>query len=122
RMADGNPVTERYDLKRLRLTLLAVALGTAIACASTGRTLVPSGTTEPDKFLFERGTAALDEKKWITSREFFKNLFETYTQSPYRPDAKLGMGDTYLGENTAESLVLAIGEFQEFLTYFPTHQ
>jgi outer membrane protein assembly factor BamD len=83
--------------------------------------LVPAGTSEPDKFLFERGTAALDNKKWLTSREFFKQLFETYTQSPYRPDAKLGMGDTYLGENTPESRVLAAGEFAEFLTFYPTH-
>ena len=46
---------------------------------------------------------------------------ETYTQSPYRPDAKLGIGDTYLGEGTPEALVLALNEFQEFLAFYPTH-
>jgi outer membrane protein assembly factor BamD len=63
--------------------------------------------------------AALNQKKWITAREFLKQLVETYTQSPYRPDAKLGIGDSYLGEGSAESLVLAINEFQEFLTFYP---
>ncbi|MEQ1730247.1 MAG: outer membrane protein assembly factor BamD, partial [Vicinamibacterales bacterium] len=52
----------------------------------------------------------------------FKQVTETYTQSPVRPDAKLGIGDTYIGEGSPESLVLAISEFQEFLSFYPTHQ
>jgi outer membrane protein assembly factor BamD len=83
---------------------------------------VPSGTPQPDKFLFDRGTAQLNNKKWLTAREFFKQVVETYTSSPYRPDAKLGLGDTYLGEGTAEALVLAINEFTEFLSFYPTNK
>ena len=30
-------------------------------------------------------------------------------------------GDTYIGEDTTESLLLAINEFREFLTFYPTH-
>ena len=67
---------------------------------------VPAGTLEPDKFLFDRATQTLNEKKWLASREYFKQIVDTYTQSPYRPDAKLGVGDTYLGEGTTEALVL----------------
>ena len=78
--------------------------------------------TEPDQFLFDKGTEALNDKKWLTAREFFKQVTETYTQSPYRPDAKLGIGDTYLGEGTAEALVLAINEFREFLSFYPTNR
>jgi outer membrane protein assembly factor BamD len=91
-------------------------------CATRTRGLIPPGTAEPDKFLFEKGTAALNAKKWLTAREFFKQLNETYTQSQYRPDAKLGIGDTYLGEGTAEALVLAINEFREFLSFYPTNR
>jgi outer membrane protein assembly factor BamD len=106
------------------LTALAGALlaATIAGCASSPRGLVPPGTSEPDKFLFEKGTAALNQKKWLTAREFFKQVTETYTQSAYRPDAKLGIGDTYLGEGTAEALVLAINEFREFLTFYPTNR
>ena len=100
----------------------AVALCVGItACASSGRRAVPPGTAQPDKFLFDRGTTELNEKHWLTAREFFKQVTETYTQSPLRPDAKLAIGDTYLGENTSEALVLGINEFQEFLSYYPTH-
>jgi len=98
-----------------------VALTGAIGCASHTRSAVPAGTTEPDKFLFDKGTEALNKKKWLTAREFFKQVVETYTQSPYRPDAKLGIGDTYLGEGTSEALVLGINEFKEFLSFYPTN-
>ena len=111
--------------RHARVALLAlgvVAAGAAGACATQTRGIVPTGTSEPDKFLFDKGTDALNKKKWLTAREFFKQVTETYTQSPYRPDAKLGIGDTYLGEGTAESLVLAINEFKEFLAFYPTNE
>ena len=101
--------------------LLVAAAVVASGCAPTVRNSLPPGTSQPDQYLFERGTAALNEKKWLTAREFFKEVTETYTQSPYRPDAKLGVGDTYLGEGTPEALVLALNEFQEFLAFYPTH-
>ena len=106
----------------LRLGAAILALASAVACASgTGRNSVPAGTSEPDKWLFERGTAKLNDKKWLDSREYFKRLVETYTQSQFRPDAKIGVGDTYLGERTPEALVLAANEYREFLTFYPTH-
>jgi outer membrane protein assembly factor BamD len=104
-----------------RLLPLAAVLALAAGCASTGRSAVPAGTLRPDQFLFDRGTEALNDKKWLTAREYFKQVNETYTQSPLRPDAKLAIGDTYLGEGTAEAYVLAINEFQEFLSFYPTH-
>ena len=108
-----------------RNAALVVLLGTLAAgsgCASAnGRRAVPPGTTQPDQFLYDRGKVALDNRKWLTAREFFKQVTETYTQSPVRPDAKLAIGDTYIGEGSSESLVLAIAEFQEFLSFYPTH-
>lgn len=105
-----------------RLALLAVALGASFACAQSTRGAVPAGTSEPDKFLFDKGNEALEAKRWVASREYFKQVVETYTQSPYRPDAKLGVGDTYLNEGGSENLVLAINEFREFLSFYPTNR
>jgi outer membrane protein assembly factor BamD len=104
-----------------RLLAVLVLLAGATACASASKRGVPAGTTQPDRFLFDRGTELLKQKKWLTAREFFKQVTETYTQSAYRQDAKLAIGDTYLGEGTSEALVLAINEFQEFLSFYPTH-
>ena len=116
-MADSNTVIR----SRMKLFIAVAALVAASACAPQTRSMVPTGTTDPDKFLFDKGTEALNKKKWLTAREFFKQVTETYTQSAFRPDAKLGIGDTYLGEGTSEALVLAINEFKEFLTFYPTN-
>jgi outer membrane protein assembly factor BamD len=102
--------------------VLVLALVAAGCGSHSSHGIVPNGTPQPDKFLFDRGTAELNRKKWLTAREFFKQVVETYTGSPYRPDAKLGLGDTYLGEGTAEALVLAINEFTEFLSFYPTNK
>lgn len=122
-MAEANAVNATSIWKRgAALLALAGALAVSGACASAnGRRAVPPGTTQPDQFLYDRGKASLENRKWLTAREYFKQVTETYTQSPVRPDAKLGIGDTYLGEGSAESLVLAIAEFQEFLSFYPTH-
>ena len=101
--------------------LALVALWIA-ACATGGAKKPPTGTPEPDKFLFERGTEALNNKRWIVAREYFRQLVDSYPQSPFRADAKLGIGDSYLGDGSAESFVLGINEFREFLAFYPTHE
>jgi outer membrane protein assembly factor BamD len=102
-----------------RLSALVSALLTAAACGN--KDVIPQNAANPDRFLFERGDAALKEKNWIEAREFYRQVFDNYPQSPFRPDAKLGIADTYLGEKSAESLVLADSEYREFLTYYPRH-
>ncbi len=96
--------------------LAAVTFG----CAG-GSVKPPTGTPEPDKFLFERGNESLGKKRWLVAREYFRELTDTYPQSSYRAGAKLGIGDTYIGEGSAESYVLAINEFREFLAFYPQH-
>jgi len=102
------------------VTALALAAMLAGGCAAKTTTLTP-GTADADKFLFDHGTEAAKERKWLDSREYFRNLVDNYPQSPYRPDAKLALGDTYIGEKSTESLLLAANEFREFLTFYPTH-
>ena len=95
---------------------------TMLSAACAGRqTTPPAGTAQPDRFLSERGTEALQKEEWMNARTYFQQLVDGYPQSPFRPDAKLGVGDAYLGEGTSESLVLAANEFREFLTFYPTN-
>jgi outer membrane protein assembly factor BamD len=123
-VAGGSTVTASIsvDFRSVRLALAAAALALCFACAPATRNVVPAGTSEPDKFLFDKGEAALQAKKWITAREYFKQVVETYTQSPFRPDAKLAVGDTYLEEGGADNLVFAMNEYREFLSFYPTNK
>jgi outer membrane protein assembly factor BamD len=102
-----------------RLCVLVLA-ATLAGCAAKSNAM-PPGTADADKFLFDRGTEAAKDKKWLDSREYFRNLVDNYPQSPYRPDAKLALGDTYISDGGTENLLLAANEFREFLTFYPTH-
>jgi outer membrane protein assembly factor BamD len=101
------------------VVLLLVVLGAA-SCGG-GPRRPPTGTPEPDKFLFDLGTDNLNRRRWLVARESFRELIDTYPQSRFRAEAKLGVADTYLGEGSAESYVLALNEFREFLAFYPTH-
>ena len=118
RLDAGARMTRMKTIARLTVIIaLAVLAG---ACASSGQKKPPVGAPDPDKFLFDRGSENLGRKKWIVAREYFRQLVDSYPQSPYRADAKLGIGDTYMGERSAESYVLAMNEFREFLSFYPT--
>ena len=103
----------------LRPLVMALALLVS-ACGGARQETVPANTAQPDKFLFDRGQTALKEEEWANARTYFQQIVDGYPQSPFRPEAKLGLGDSYLGENTAESLVSAANEFREFLSFYPT--
>ena len=103
----------------VRLCPFLCALLATAACGN--KDVIPQNVANPDRFLFERGEAALKERKWLEAREYFRQVFDNYPQSPLRPDAKLGIADTYLGEKSTESLVLADGDYREFLTFYPRH-
>lgn len=120
----GAHTSGRWPGRCARVAAVVVMLGTCAALGSgcaTGASKVPPGTAQPDVFLFERGTEALNKKKWLTAREYFATIVETYPQSTHRADAKLGVGDSLIGDGTAASQIQAIQEFREFLSFFPTH-
>jgi len=105
---------------RLWPVALVLVLAASTACGGK-RSGIPANTANPDRFLFDRGNAALKDGKWLDAREYFRQVVDNYPQSPVRPDAKLGVGDSFLGEKSTESLVLAANEYREFLTFYPRH-
>jgi outer membrane protein assembly factor BamD len=99
--------------------VLAACLCAALAACGKKPPLPPPGSVDADKFLFDRGNEELKAKHWIAAREYFRRIVDTYPRSEYRPPAKLGIGDSYLGEGRVDSLILGANEFREFLTFFP---
>ncbi len=89
------------------LLFLAVMAG---GCASNAP--VTAGPGEADQILLDRGNAALKERSWTRARTYFSELLESYPQSPLRADAKLGVGDSFLGENNSASYVYAQNEYR----------
>jgi outer membrane protein assembly factor BamD len=104
----------------LRSAIIVATLMTLSACSSRPAT-PPPGSAQPDRFLFDRGNEALKQEQWLNARTYFIQIVDNYPQSPVRPDAKLGVGDAYLGQGGTDNLVLAANEFREFLTFYPTN-
>ena len=112
-------------LPRARLVagaLLIAIVALSGGCGSKNKKGAVTTGVDADKYLFDQGQAALKKKQWLKGREYFRTLVENYPQSRFRPEGKLGLADTYLGENTVESLILGANEYREFLTFFPTHE
>ena len=109
------------NIRIARLTGIALLVLGAAACGG-GRVDPAATAPNPDRFLYDRGLETLKDEKWIDAREYFRQVVDNYPQSPLRPDAKIGIGDAFLGEHTAESLVLAANEYREFLTFYPTNR
>jgi outer membrane protein assembly factor BamD len=105
-----------HEMKKFSLLFLAMLLA---GCGANAP--VTAGPGEADKILLERGDAALKERQWVRARQYYSELLESYPQSPLRADAKLGVGDTYLGENNSASYVYAQNEYREFLAFYPTN-
>jgi outer membrane protein assembly factor BamD len=91
----------------------------AAGCSSNPPVTASSG--EPDQLLLDRGNAALKDRSWTRARTYFSELLESYPQSPLRAEAKLGVGDSFLGENNSASYVYAQNEYREFLAFYPTN-
>jgi len=118
----STPSSAATRARRAGATAIAgLLLALSAACARPDP-LPPPGTVDADEFLFSRGVEALTDERWVEAREYFRQIVDTYPQSRYRYDAKLGIGDSYLGEDSVQSNILAANEFREFLQFFPLHE
>jgi len=112
-------IPRRY-WRRGRSVAIVALLVLVAACGGAGKKNVVPANTQPDRYLMDRANDAMMKKQWVRAREYFRQVVDNYPQSPLRPDAKLGIGDTYLNEGGTENLVLGANEFREFLTFYPT--
>jgi outer membrane protein assembly factor BamD len=101
--------------------LITLAMLWLAACGGNRAPETPPGTVPPDQFLSERANDAMKRERWADARKYFQQIVDNYPQSALRPDAKLGVGDSYLNEGGDANLVLAENEFKEFITFYPTN-
>src|SRR5262245_33903707 len=106
--------------RRWQQATVFLVLICAAACGGGKKNVIPSNV-QPDRYLMDNAAAAVTKKDWTRAREYYRQVVDNYPQSPLRPDAKLGIGDTYLNEGGTENLILGANEFREFLTFYPTH-
>jgi outer membrane assembly lipoprotein YfiO len=74
-----------------------------------------------DRELFIVATREVRKKNFDVGRLLFQTIITTYPDSPYLPMAKLAVGDSFFLEGTTSGLIQAVAEYQNWLTFFPTH-
>ncbi|MGH9804558.1 MAG: outer membrane protein assembly factor BamD [Candidatus Acidiferrales bacterium] len=78
-------------------------------------------SAEPDKILYERSLEDIENKRFDVARLTLQTLLNTYPDSEYLPDAKLGIADSYYQEGVSGALTSAEVEYKDFITFFPNH-
>ncbi|MDQ3634171.1 MAG: outer membrane protein assembly factor BamD [Aridibacter sp.] len=81
------------------------------------------GTVTPgrDRVLFITATREVRKGNYDVGRLLFQNIISTYPDSPYLAMAKLAVADTFFLEGGTSSLIQASSQYQDWLTFFPTH-
>lgn len=81
------------------------------------------GTVSPgrDRELFIVATREVRKHNYDVGRLLFQTIITTYPDSPYLPMSKLAVGDSFFIEGTTSALIQAVGAYQDWLTFFPTH-
>ena len=74
-----------------------------------------------DRELFVVATREVRKRNFDVGRLLFQTIITTYPDSPYLPMSKLAVGDSFYLEGSTSSLIQAIGSYQDWLTFFPTH-
>jgi outer membrane assembly lipoprotein YfiO len=83
--------------------------------------LIGSVAPGRDRELFIVATREVRKKNFDVGRLLFQTIITTYPDSPYLPMAKLAVGDSFYLEGTTSALIQAVAEYQNWLTFFPTH-
>lgn len=74
-----------------------------------------------DRELFIVATREVRKKNFDVGRLLFQTIINTYPDSPYLPMAKLAVADSFYLEGGTSSLIQASANYQDWLTFFPTH-
>ena len=93
----------------------------AFGCAHGGEVDVATLASSSDQILWEAGEKAVQKKNWESARQIYKRIIDGFPQSEYGPGARLALADSYFGDGSAASYILAISAYRDFLTLYPSH-
>jgi outer membrane protein assembly factor BamD len=105
----------------MKKPLLVLAL-LAAGCAGKDKDLdLGRFSGRSDRLVWDAGQAALKKKDWLTAREHFRRIVDGFPNSEFAAQARIALGDTYYREGGTANYILAISEYRQFLTLFPSH-
>ena len=104
-------------MRRAAAILLSATLG---ACAHGGVDIATLSSNS-DQVVWEAAQKAYAKKNWDSARQHFKRIIDGFPQSEHGPAARLGLAESHFQEGGTASYILAISEYRDFLTLYPSH-
>ena len=102
--------------------LLACAAALLLAsCGGKGEVDIATLASSSDQIIWEAGQKAYEKKNWEAARQHFKRIVDAFPQSEYGPAARIALGDSYFIEGGVAKYILAISDYRDFLTLYPSH-
>jgi outer membrane protein assembly factor BamD len=74
-----------------------------------------------DKEIYEQAMKKAEKGRYDEARLLYNVVISTYVDSEYLPLAKLAIADTFYLEGGTSNLEQAIGGYNDFAQFFPTH-
>lgn len=108
-------------MRRLRLAGVLAGATLAFACAHGGEPDIATLASNSDQVIWEAGQKAAERRNWESARQHFKRIIDGFPQSELGPAARLAMADSYFNESGTANYILAISQYREFLTLYPSH-
>jgi outer membrane protein assembly factor BamD len=93
----------------------------AYGCASGGQADIATLASNSDEVIWEAGQKAAEKKQWSVARQYFKRIVDGFPQSKFGPQARLALADSHFGESGTANEILAISEYRDFVTLYPSH-
>jgi outer membrane protein assembly factor BamD len=93
----------------------------AYGCASGGQADIATLASNSDQVIWEAGQKAVGKKQWSVARQYFKRIVDGFPQSQFGPAARLALADSHFGEGGTANQILAISEYRDFVTLYPSH-
>ncbi|HET8647491.1 MAG TPA: outer membrane protein assembly factor BamD [Vicinamibacteria bacterium] len=101
-------------------TLMGLAV-MAFGCAHGGEPDIATLASNSDQVIWEAGQKAFERRQWESARQHFRRIIDGFPNSPFGPQARLTLADSYFKEGGTANYVLAAGSYREFLTFYPSH-
>lgn len=105
----------------MRRLWCAAGLAAMLSACASGQPDIATLTSNSDQAIWDAGQKALERKDWISARQHFRRIVDGFPQSPHAANARLAVGETYVGEGGSTNDLLAVGAYREFLTLYPSN-
>jgi outer membrane protein assembly factor BamD len=103
---------------RVRVGILLALL--PVGCGRGGADIATLSSNS-DQVIFQAGQKDAEKKNWEGARQHFKRIIDAFPQSQFGAASRLGLADSHFNEGGTANYILAISEYRDFLTLYPSH-